>query len=127
MSDEIPVRSLSWPSGDGTHLDLDAARDAGRRMHAAGQDVTSLRDGIGASIESAGQAKPWGMDDVGKALDDGYSQVGPTILTLWRQVGTALQSMGGNISAAANNTTETDVASSKRVDKAANHKPDIPV
>ena len=40
---------MSWPSGDGTHLDLDAARDAGRRLRAAGSDVSALRSGIGAS------------------------------------------------------------------------------
>ncbi|WP_155374734.1 hypothetical protein [Catellatospora vulcania] len=127
MSDGIPIRPMSWPAGDGTHLDLDLARDAGSRMTAAGKDVTALRNGTGASIESAGQAKPWGMDDVGKALDKGYSEIAPNILALWRQVGTALESMGGNITQAATVTTDTDVAAAKRTDAAGNHKPDIPV
>ncbi|MEV4418195.1 hypothetical protein [Catellatospora sp. NPDC049609] len=125
--DEIPIRPMSWPGGDGTHLDLDAARDSGRRMRAAGQDVSSLRSGIGASIDSAGKSQPWGMDDVGKALDEGYSKIAPTILTLWQQVGAALQSMGDNINVAADNTTATDVAMAQRAQKAGNHHPNIPI
>ncbi|MEU7822337.1 hypothetical protein [Catellatospora sp. NPDC049133] len=127
MGDEIPIRPMAWPSGDGTHLDLDLARDAGSRMTAAGKDVTALRNGPGASIDSAGQAKPWGTDDVGNALDKGYSEIAPNILALWRQVGTAMESMGANITQAATVTTDTDVAVSKRTDQAANHHPDIPV
>ncbi len=125
--DEIPIRSMSWPSGDGTHMDLDQARDASRRMVAAGQDVSSLRSGIGASIDSAGQSRPWGTDDVGKALDEGYSKIAPTILTLWQQVGTALQTMGTNIGGAADNTTSADVAASQRAQQAGNHHPNIPI
>ncbi|GAA1364706.1 hypothetical protein [Catellatospora chokoriensis] len=127
MKEFIPVRQLSWPGGDGTHLDLDLARDAGGRMTAAGKDVTALRNGAGASIESAGSAKPWGTDDVGNALDKGYSEIAPNILALLRQVGTALESMGGNITQAATVTSDTDVAASKRTDQAGNHQPDIPV
>jgi hypothetical protein len=124
--DEILIRGMSWPSGDGTHLDLDAARDSGRRMRVAGQDVSALRSGIGASIDSAGQSRPWGADDVGQALDEGYSKIAPTILTLWQQVGTALQAMGDNINLAADNTTATDVAMSQRAQQAGNHNPNIP-
>ncbi|MDI1464847.1 hypothetical protein QEZ54_28140 [Catellatospora sp. KI3] len=124
--DEIPVRHLSWPPGDGTNLDLDTGRDAGRRMFLAGQQVSGLRDGIGARIEAGGSARPWGNDDSGKQIQENYEQIGPVILSLWRQVGSALQSMGVNITAAANETTGTDVATSQTVDKAGNHHPEIP-
>ncbi|GHJ44935.1 hypothetical protein Cs7R123_22770 [Catellatospora sp. TT07R-123] len=125
--DEIPVRHLSWPPGDGTHLDPDTGRDAGRRMFLAGQEVSGLRDGLGARIEAAGGARPWGNDDSGKQIQQNYEQIGPAILAMWRMVGEAMQSMGVNITAAANETTGTDIATSENVDKAGTRHPDIPV
>jgi hypothetical protein len=121
------IRNISWPSGDGTHIEPDDAIESGRRMQFAGKEVTSLRDGQGAAIESAGTASPWGKDDIGAALEKNYAEMAPLTLKIWRSVGTAMENMGTNIQGAAKNIIAADQAGGAQITQAGSHQPNIPI
>lgn len=121
------IRNLSWPAGDGKHIYPDDATEAGRQMNYAGVDVTTERNGIGARLESAGNASPWGKDDIGKALEKNYAEMAPLTLKIWKSVGTAVENMGTNIQNASKNITAADQAGGQQIQQAGNHHPDIPV
>jgi hypothetical protein len=70
--------------GPGIDLDAPAALDAARRLHAAGDAMVRERGLSGARIEQAGQARPWGDDELGRSFAERYADDAALLLRLWR-------------------------------------------
>ncbi|GAA1643360.1 hypothetical protein ACFQY4_31350 [Catellatospora bangladeshensis] len=69
----------------GPQIDLDApaARDAARRLHAAGDAMARERGLSGARIEQGGARRPWGGDELGRAFAKEYEDGAALLLRLW--------------------------------------------
>ncbi|GAA1786874.1 hypothetical protein HC028_26410 [Planosporangium flavigriseum] len=101
----------------GTEVRLDAPRAerAGANLAHAGTELARLRQGIGAELEAAGAARPWGSDSLGAAFQSNYDTYAPRLLAAWASLASQVESLGSRAIVSVHNAVETDAASSRRM------------
>lgn len=103
-------------TGHGQRIDLDpaAALAAARRLNLAGQSLERERDASGGRIEQAGQQRPWGGDELGKAFASRYADSATMLLLLWRDAAHRTVGLSESIVTAVAATEHVDAAAQAR-------------
>ncbi|HEX6686366.1 MAG TPA: hypothetical protein VF062_26580 [Candidatus Limnocylindrales bacterium] len=98
-------------------IELDPVRgvDAARGLADAAQRIVHVRDTVGADIETANQAKPWGGGDLGDTFAQTYSGAASRLLDVWRAAAQRTLQLGDEIETAVEAMVATDEAAAARV------------
>ncbi|GAA1380413.1 hypothetical protein [Catellatospora chokoriensis] len=101
-------------SGQRIDLDPAAALTAARRLNLAGQSLARERDLSGGRIEQAGQERPWGDDELGRAFAARYADSAVMLLLLWRDAAHRTVELSESIVTAVAATEHVDAAGQAR-------------
>ncbi|WP_144127212.1 hypothetical protein [Catellatospora sichuanensis] len=102
-------------SRHGIDLDPSAALAAARRLNLAGQSLGRERALSGGPIEQAGQDRPWGDDELGRAFASRYADGAVMLLTLWRDAAHHTIELSEGIVTAVVTTQGVDAAEQARL------------
>jgi hypothetical protein len=94
-----------------------------RRLAEAAARLARVRDTVGADIESAHEAKPWGDDELGTAFAATYSEAAARLLDAWRQATQRTLQLGADIETAVDTMVQTDEAAAERIAQAGGLNP----
>lgn len=100
----------------GIDLNASQATHAGALLSASAEGIARARATIGGRIESAGQQRPWGGDDLGTAFAKNYVEPATRILEVWRAAASRTAQLGTEIVTAVESTVATDDAASWRLE-----------
>lgn len=115
MPPETPVPGRSPHDID---LDAQATAAAGRDLADIGADLLRARHTIGANLDAAGAARPWGRDELGGAFTRRYEEAATETLDAWRATAEHLGAFGVQVGKATEDMLETDRMTSEVIDKA---------
>ncbi|GII24111.1 hypothetical protein [Planosporangium mesophilum] len=101
--------------GEEMRLDAPRAERAGTNLAQSGVELARLRQGIGAELEAATAARPWGRDSLGSAFQTNYDKYGPQLLEAWASIASFVQSLGERAVVSVDRAVETDDASRRRI------------
>ena len=106
-------------------IELDPARGihSARRLAAAAAGIAHVRDTVGAEIETAHEAKPWGDDELGTTFASTYADAASRLLDAWRQATDRTVQLATDIESAVDNMVQTDEAAAERIAQAGGLKP----
>jgi len=106
-------------------IELDPARGihSGRRLADAAARIAHVRDTVGAGIEAAHEAKPWGDDDLGTTFAKTYSDAASRLLDAWREATKRTIQLGEDVETAVNTMLATDEAAAERIAQAGGLNP----
>lgn len=102
-------------------LDADRAHRGGKDLALSGGAIRRQRESLGGRIAAASASPPWGRDDIGAQFEKTYRQLESQILEFWRDVGGAVEGLGGNVTRAVNASVRTDVANGHRIGRTGRH------
>lgn len=81
-------------SDDWLRLDADEAFAGSRALRAAGEHLRAQRNGLGADLEAASAARPWGTDEYGRNFETQYRPVEQQVLDAWQQLAAYVEGLG---------------------------------
>jgi hypothetical protein len=81
-------------SDEWLRLDADEASAGSRALRAAGEDLGAQRNRLGAELEAASAARPWGADEYGRNFENQYRPVEQQVLDAWQQLAAYVEGLG---------------------------------
>lgn len=99
-------------------FDAQATSAAARQLTDVGADLLQARHTVGANLDAAGAARPWGRDELGEAFTRRYEEEAAQALDVWRTTADRLSELGVQVGQAADAVVETDRITSEVIDKA---------
>ena len=102
-------------SGQEIRLDPARAHRGGRDLADAGQRIAAVRAGLGAALDAAGQARPWGGDDLGAAFHRTYAPGAQAVLDAWQTIAAYVEALGAATVTSVADLTAADTQGGERV------------
>jgi hypothetical protein len=106
-------------------IELDPTRGihSARRLGDAAARIGHVRETVGAGIEAAHEARPWGDDDLGNTFAATYSEAASRLLETWRQATGRTAQLAEEVETAVLDMVRTDEAAAERIAQAGGLKP----